>query len=149
MRKTYPMHSTFGIVIWVVCVLAVVIALGLLIASGKTWEEFGKGRFAIDRDARHDAGAASPTGIAEREADIRQLLEARNARRARRGESPIDVATEFERLIAPQTPSVDPELREEIRQLVIARNHRRARAGQAPLDVDAEVAREISGLDGL
>ena len=51
------------------------------------------------------------------------MLEARNARRARRGEPPIDVDEELARLTA---PAIDPELREEIRELVIARNPRRA-----------------------
>jgi len=124
-------HSTFNIVIWVVCILAVVIALGALIASRNTWEDYGKGRFTMDRDEPRGGSGAE---LAERDEEIRQLLEARNARRVRRGESPIDV---------------DPELREEIRQLVVARNHRRVRAGKPPLDVEAEIEREIAGLQGL
>jgi hypothetical protein len=134
-------HSTFNIVIWVVCILAVVVALGALIVSGKTWEEFGKGRFVMDRDQPRPGG--SPAGLAERDDEIRQLLEARNARRARRGEAPVDVEEELARLTA---PAVDPELREEIRQLVVARNHRRVRAGKPPLDVEAEIEREIAAL---
>jgi hypothetical protein len=84
--------------------------------------------------------------VAERDAEIRQLLEARNERRARRGEAPIDVDSELARLTA---PAVDPELREEIRQLVVARNHRRVRAGKPPLDVEAEIEREIASLGEL
>jgi hypothetical protein len=148
-RKTWSVHSTFNIVIWVVCVLAVVIALGLLIAGGKTWEDFGKGRFSMDREPGIGPAPASAAGVAERDDEIRQLLEARNARRARRGEAPLDVEQEFARLTAPQGPSVDSELREEIRQLVVARNHRRVRAGQPPLDVEAEIEREIAGLGEL
>src|SRR5579884_1809553 len=99
-------HSTFNIVIWVVCILAVVIAFGALIASRKTWEDFGKGRFVMDREeSRSGPGAA----LAERDAEIRQLLEARNARRERRGEAPLDVEAELTRLTA---PAVDPALRE-------------------------------------
>jgi hypothetical protein len=136
-------HSTFNIVIWAVSLLALVIAFAALIASRKTWEEFGKGRLVMDRDQpRPDAGAQ----IAERDAEIRQLLKARNARRERRGEAPIDVEQELARLTA---PAIDPALREEIRQLVEARNHRRVRAGKPPLDVEAEIEREISGLSGL
>ena len=137
------MHSTFNIVIWVVCILAVVIALGALIASRNTWEDYGKGRFTMDRDEPRGGSGAE---LAERDEEIRQLLEARNARRVRRGESPIDVDQELARLTA---PAVDPELREEIRQLVVARNHRRVRAGKPPLDVEAEIEREIAGLQGL
>ncbi len=137
------MHSAFNIVIWVVSLLALVIAFGALIASRKTWEDFGKGQFVMERDeARPSAG---PT-VAERDDEIRQLLEARNARRERRGEPPIDVDCERARLAA---PAVDPELREEIRQLVVARNHRRMRAGKPPLDVEAEIEREITSLGDL
>ncbi|HEY1520326.1 MAG TPA: hypothetical protein VGF91_28135 [Solirubrobacteraceae bacterium] len=146
------MHSTFNVVIWVVCVLAVLIALGALIFSRNNWEDFGKGRFVIDRDSHesHDAEARPGAGaaVAERDMEIRQLLEARNERRARRGEPPVDVEQELSRLTA-SAPAIDPALREEIRQLVVARNHRRVRAGKAPLDVDAEIEREISELSGL
>jgi hypothetical protein len=134
------MHSTFNIVIWVVCILAVIVAFGALIASRKTWEDYGKGRFVMDHDK------PSHAGVAERDDEIRQLLEARNERRARRGEEPIDVDAELARLTA---PAVDPELREEIRQLVVARNHRRMRAGKPPLDVEAEIEREIASLGEL
>jgi hypothetical protein len=124
-----------------VCILAVIIAFGALIASRKTWEDYGKGRFVMDHEHPRDAG-----GVAERDDEIRQLLEARNERRARRGEDPVDVDAELARLTA---PAVDPELREEIRQLVVARNHRRMRAGQPPLDVESEIEREIAALGEL
>ena len=140
------MHSAFNIVIWVVSLLAVVIAFGALIASRKTWEDFGKGRLSMDRDQPRDPGRASGASMAERDDEIRQLLEARNARQVRRGEAPIDVEQELARLTA---PAVDSALREEIRQLVVARNHRRARAGKPPLDVEIEIQREISELGGL
>jgi hypothetical protein len=134
------MHSAFIIVIWVVSLLALVIAFGALIAGRKTWEDYGKGRFVMDHDTSPEAAPA------ERDDEIRQLLEARNARRERRGEAPVDVDDELARLTA---PAVDPELREEIRQLVVARNHRRVRAGKPPLDVEAEIEREITSLGGL
>jgi hypothetical protein len=134
------MHSAFIIVIWVVSLLALVIAFGALIAGRKTWQDYGKGALTFDRD---DTNSAGPS---ERDEEIRQLLEARNARRERRGEAPIDVDEELARLT---TPAVDPALREEIRQLVVARNHRRVRAGKPPLDVEAEIEREITSLGGL
>jgi len=139
-RHTYGVHSSFNIVIWVVCILAVIIAFGALIASRKTWEDYGKGRFVMDHETPRNAG------VTERDDEIRQLLEARNERRARRGEAAIDVDEELARLTA---PAVDPALREEIRQLVVARNHRRVRAGKPPLDVEAEIEREITALGGL
>ena len=71
------------------------------------------------------------------------MLEARNARRRRRGEPEVDVEAELGRLTA---PLADNELRAEIRDLVIARNHRRARQGKPPLDVEAEIERQIAEL---
>ena len=139
------MHSAFDVVIWVVSLLALLIAFGALIASRKTWEDFGKGRLSMDRDQPLDPPRASGASTAERDEEIRQLLEARNARRVRRGEAPVGLEHELARLTAPR---VDPALREEIRQLVVARNHRRARAGKPPLDVESEIEREIAELGG-
>ena len=82
-------------------------------------------------------------GVAERDEEIRQMLEARNARRARQGKEPIDIEAEIARL---QAPAVDPALRGEIRQLVEARNARRARQGKEPLDVEDEIERELRDL---
>ena len=74
------------------------------------------------------------------------MLEARNARRRRRGEPELDIQAELHRLTA---PAVDDELRAEIRDLVVARNHRRERQGKPPLDVEAEIERQIAALSGL
>ena len=137
------MHSAFNVVVWVVCIVAVLIALAALIASRKTWEGFGKGKFVMDSDSARDAVPESGATAAERDVEIRQMLEARNARRVRRGEEPIDVEEELSRLTAPR---IDPELRQEIRDLVKARNYRRGRAGKPPLDVEAEVEREVARL---
>jgi hypothetical protein len=139
-------QAAFGTVLWIVCVLGIVAALIALARSGKTWNELGKGRFVLDRDAPQGPRPSSAAALVERDAEIRQLLEARNARRLRRGEEPVDVEQELARLTAPQ---VDPELRQEIRSLVIARNNRRARAGKPPLDVEAEIEREIAKLSEL
>jgi len=142
-------HSAFNVVIWVVCILAVVIALGALIASRKTWEDFGKGKFVMDGGSPRESSTGPGVPVVERDTEIRQMLDARNERRVRRGEKPVDVEEELARLTAPAPPAIDPALREEIRQLVVARNHRRVRAGKPPLDVEAEIEREIAGLSGL
>jgi len=136
------MHSALGTVIWIVCIAAVVIAFVALIFSRRTWEDYGRDHLLMDSEAP-PAGSA---GLRERDEEIRQMLEARNARRQRRGEEPVDVDQELSRLTAPQ---MDPELRQEIRDLVQARNYRRVRAGKPPLDVDAEVEREIKRLGEL
>ena len=140
------MHAAFGIVIWVVCGLGLIAAFAALILSGKTWEEFGKDRLLMESESSRETKQGSAAALLERDAEIRQLLEARNARRLRRGEAPVDVETELRRLTAPQ---IDAGLRAEIRDLVIARNHRRARAGKPPLDIETEIEREIAGLGEL
>jgi hypothetical protein len=140
------MHAAFGTVLWVVCGVGVVVALAALTTGGKTWEEYGKGRLLLERDISSSPRPGSAGAISERDTEIRQLLEARNARRARRGEPPIDVEQELRRLTAPQ---IDSELRGEIRELVLARNHRRARLGKPALDVEAEIERQIASLGDL
>ena len=79
----------------------------------------------------------------QREAEIRQMLEARSARRVRRGGEPLDVDAEFAALTR---GALDPGIAVEVRQLVEARNARRVRQGKEPLDVEAEVARRLREL---
>jgi len=138
-------HGALGTLIWVVLIVAAVIALAAMASSGKTWDDYGKGRLSIDRDVVPESRTGSSTEPRERDEEIRQMIDARNALRARRGEDPVDVEQELQRLTVPK-PRIDPQLREEIRQLVEARNYRRARAGKPPLDVEAEIEREISEL---
>jgi hypothetical protein len=140
------MQSAFGTVLWIVCALGLLLAFFALARSGKTWEDYGKNRLLTDSELGGPPPAGSAGALRERDIEIRQLLEARNARRARRGEPPIDIELELSRLTA---PAIDDGLRAEIRDLVVARNHRRARAGKPPLDVEAEIEREIAGLQGL
>jgi hypothetical protein len=139
------MHDAFGIVLWVVCISAAIIALVAFVSSRKTWDDFGKDGLLMESELRR-VSHSSPAALAERDEEIRQMLEARNARRIRRGEQPLDVEEELAKLTAPQ---IDPELRDEIRQLVIARNYRRTRSGKPPLDVEAEIEREIEKLGQL
>ncbi len=145
MRDTLGVQSAFGTVVWVVCGVGVVGAVAGLLLSRKTWEDYGKHHLLLDTENPRCAPAGSAAALRDRDTEIRQLLEARNARRHRRGEPEIDIEQELARLTAPQ---IDAELRDEIRDLVIARNHRRARQGKPPLDVEAEIAREIAGLSG-
>ena len=141
------MQAAFGTVLWIVCGVAAVVAVVALVRSGSTWSELGKGGLVMDRDETR-ARPSPPVSVAERDEDIRAMLQARNARRLRRGEAPLDIEAELTRLTAPGAAAVagtdvDPELAEEVRQLVQARNARRLRRGEAPLDIEAEVAREL------
>ena len=146
-RNNDLVHAAFGTVLWVVCIVAAILALVALIASSKTWEDFGKNGLLLESELRGSPASGSAAALRERDEEIRQMLEARNARRIRRGEEPLDVEQELGRLVAP--PAADPELRSEVRGLVLARNYRRVRAGKPPLDVEAEVERELAKLGDL
>ena len=140
------MQGAFEPVLFIVCGLGIAGAVVALVSASKTWREYGKNRLLMDRDQGAGPEAGSPAALIERDAEIRQLLDARNQRRTRRGEPPLDTEQELSRLTALQ---VDRQLRAEIRELVIARNHRRARTGKPPLDVEAEIVREIGELATL
>jgi hypothetical protein len=137
------MQEAFGIVIFAVVGISVVLAVVSLLFRSSTYDQIGRGGIGDDREIRPAAPSGGPIDLGERDDEIRQMLAARNARHAARGEASLDVEEELARLTA---PAVDPALREEIRELVIARNSRREAKGQPPLDVDAEVERQIRDL---
>jgi hypothetical protein len=138
--------EAFGTVIIVVAVVALVVAVASYWGSGRAYRGIGQGGFSMDRDERAPVPESAPRS-AEAQEEIRQMLEAKSARRQARGEAPLDVEAELAQLIR-SPASDDPGLREEVRQLVIARNERRARQGKEPLDVEAEVERELRELRG-
>jgi hypothetical protein len=139
-------QAAFGTVLWIVCAVGIILALAALVTSRRTWDDYGKHRLLLDREMASGPKSGSAAALVERDDEIRQMLKATNARRARRGEPPIDVEAELRRLTA---PAIDPALRSEIRDLVLARNHRRARQGKPPLDVESEVERQIGELGKL
>jgi len=121
------------------------------------WESVGKGPLAIEQQlpVPRYAGRAKPAvDSATQAAEVRQMLEAKAARLARRGEAPIDVEAETTRLLAPTgepatgSARQDAELRAEVRQLVASRNERRLRRGLEPLDVEAETERQLADFIG-
>jgi hypothetical protein len=139
------MQEAFGIVIWVVVVVGTIFAAVAFFTSAKLYDQIGKGGLSL-RDGSDLPDRVVPTGAAalrERDEEIRQMLEARNARRARRGEVPLDVEAELAELTR---ATVDAGLALEIRELVEARNARRIRQGKEPLDVEAEVERQLREL---
>jgi hypothetical protein len=140
------MQHAFATVIVIVGGVSAVGALVALLLMSRTWREVGKNSLMLDRDLPRGPAPGSAAAAYERDEEIRELLQARNARRIRRGEAPIDVEAELARLTAPM---VDPELRQEIRDMVVARNHRRVRAGKPALDVESEIEREIAKLGDL
>jgi hypothetical protein len=135
------MRDPFLLVVIGVSLLALVGAVIALATSGGSYDRIGRGGLSIGDDRPAAAGAPMrQISTAERDDEIRQLLEARNARRSARGEPPLDVESELRALTA---PAADPELAAEVRQLVEARNARRIARGQPPLDVEAEVAKRM------
>jgi hypothetical protein len=143
------MQDAFGIVLFVVVGIGVVIAIASLFGRGRLYDDIGRGGLSIgeDRDLRPNRQEAAPISRADRDDEIRQMLEARNARRAARGEAPVDVEQELRELTRPAAAG-DPEILEEVRTLVEARNARRVARGQEPLDVEAEIERQLRDLPG-
>jgi hypothetical protein len=141
------MQSAFAIVLFVVVGGGIVLALITAVTSSSTYGQIGRGGLSIGEDEplRPSAGggAMTPGQAAEREAEIRQMLEARNQRRAARGLALGDVDAELRELLA---PAVEPGIEGEVRELVVSRNARRVARGEEPLDVDAEVARRLRDL---
>jgi hypothetical protein len=135
-------QDAFWIVLLVVVIAAAIVAVITFAMSPKTYAQIGRGLLSLDEPAK----AAAPASSAVRDDEIRQMLEARNERRARRGQPPLDVEAELAALVRGPSPAADPALVAEVRELVIARNERRARMGKEPLDVEAEVARQLREL---
>jgi hypothetical protein len=133
--------------------------MAFVLGAHKAYDEIGKGAFGLDRDAPTSGGSgggAAPPPVSKeaREAEVRQLLEAKAYRQTARGETPLDVDAELERLLAEPAPGAgnlakDRQLVEEVRQLVVARNERRVRQGKEPLEVEAEVERQLRDLENL
>jgi hypothetical protein len=148
-RQTVGVADAFPIVIIGVSIAAIVVAVVVSLSSGGLYDRIGRGgTFGLDTDGgatRPGPAPGSAAARAEADAEIRQLVEAKSARRVARGEAPLDVEAEIAALSRPAAPA-DAELREEVRQLVVARNERRMARGQEPLDVEAEVERQLRDL---
>lgn len=145
--------TELSVVLILLCVIVVPIAAIAFARSGRGYAEIGKGRFAVDFDDGQDESGHE---------ELRQLVEAKAYRQQQRGEQPVDVESEIDRLLAGELPesgtepapaSADPgsgetdpgqaAIREEIRQVVVAGNERRERRGEAPLDVETEIDRML------
>jgi hypothetical protein len=147
-------QDAFVYVLLAVVAVSAIVAVVTLVGSGRAWDQIGRGGLSLrdgsDRPGREPA-APPPSGPAaerDRDEEIRQLLEARSARRVARGHPPLDVDAELRRLTAGPAQTADPALREEVRQLVLARNDRLLRQGRPPLDVEAEVERRLRDAGG-
>jgi hypothetical protein len=150
-----PVALTNGQILMIVVLVVLPIAAIAFATAGHALRQLGKGRFAIEQELpqRTSGIPMTPATKAEREAEIRQMLEAKAYRQEARGETPVDVEAELDKLLDEGEGSGslgrDKELREEVRQLVVARNERRMRRGDKPLDVDQEVERQLRELENL
>jgi hypothetical protein len=156
------MQSAFPIVVFGTVGLSVVMSIVFLLSKGSMYDEIGSGGFPSEGESSGSGSSFGQSGSdydsiamnpelqrAEREQEIRQMLQARSDRRERRGESALDIDAEVTKLMAAQPASTghDPGIAEEVLQLVVARNERRERQGLEPLDLEAEVQRTLAELD--
>lgn len=139
---------SFGTALLVICFVGVLVAVLSFWGSGAIYDGLGRtGGLTLDEpDTRPQPKPGSAAAGAEAQEELRQLLEAKSARRQRRGEAPLDIDAEMALLTQPASTPRDAALRDEVRQLVVARNERRARQGKPALDVEAEVERQLSEL---
>jgi hypothetical protein len=143
------------ILILIVLVALPIGAVAFAAGAGNALRQIGKGDLAIEQEMPQEGsgGASTPVSAVVREEEIRQMVEARSYRAVARGDQPLDVDAEVEKLLAPQPGGgglgADAGLRDEVRQLVVARNERRQRQGKEALDVDAEVKRQLRELENL
>jgi hypothetical protein len=145
-----------GEVIMIIVITTIPIALLTFALGAKNaLDQVGKGQFSVEFDSDLPSkitDSDAEGGPAAREDEIRQLLEAKAYRQRTRGEKPVNVNTELNRLLTerPAAPAgTDPRLAAEVQQLVVARNERRVRQGKEPLDVEQEVARQLRELENL
>ena len=138
----------FGYVLITVVLVAIVVSCLSYIGSGGIYKGLGRTGLSLDEPGmRRGPPPGSAAAHAEAREEVRQMLEAKSARREARGEAPLDVDAEVAALTS-QGPPHDEGLRDEVRQLVVARNERRRRRGEEPLDVEAEVQRSLDELGG-
>ena len=139
--------GAFEVVLILTVVAGVGIAIATLVSGRDLYDSIGRGGLSLDQPDRVPGPPPdSAAGREEARAEIRQMVEAKSARRVARGEAPLDVEAEVAALAEPAASVHDDALREEVRQLVIAGNERRARRGEQPLDVEDEVERQLRDL---
>ena len=147
--------STGDVILIIVFTTIPIALLTFVLGAKNALDQVGKGQFSVEYESvlpSKITDSDAEAGPAAREDEIRQLLEAKAYRQRTRGEKPVDVNAELNRLLteAPAVPAgTDPQLAAEVRQLVVARNERRARQGKEPLDVEQEVERQLRELENL
>jgi hypothetical protein len=171
-----PLASALPTVLFVGMMLAAVVGVMSLLSRKDPYDEIERRDLSMDRRGGARDGVESGDDLAaeilgdparreaERDLEIRQMLEARSARRVRNGGAPLDVEAEMASLLSQQSDAGESagagdaaaqraaeaeraERELEIRQMLEARSARRVRNGDAPLDVEAEMARLLDPDD--
>ncbi|HEY5192810.1 MAG TPA: hypothetical protein VIJ39_02915 [Solirubrobacteraceae bacterium] len=144
----------FTVVVVGAVVLFVLVGVGSFLAGGSLYDKIGEGGLSMGEGGPGRPSGPppnSPLARAEREQEIRQMLQARSDRQVRKGGEALDIDAELALLEEPTEGATvgkhDASLTEEVRQLVVARNERRARSGEEPMDVESEVQRTLAELD--
>ena len=106
MSNNPGVQSAFPFVVFGAVGLSVVMSVVFLLSRESVHDQIGQG--GLTRDSEGDFSGAppalapdSPEGRAEREREIRQMLNARSERRVRAGQPALDVDAEVARLLAP------------------------------------------------
>ncbi|HEY3759299.1 MAG TPA: hypothetical protein VGL37_06020 [Solirubrobacteraceae bacterium] len=138
---------------------AVYVISGLLsmLSRPNLYDQIGQGGLSTVSEDRPGGGLPDralglAAAEAERELEVRQMLDARSNRLVRQGAAPLDVDAELRRLehlAAIRVDRRDEDLVEEVRHLTIVRNERRARQGLEGLDIETEIERVLVELDYL
>jgi hypothetical protein len=147
-----PVAISVGEAMIIIVLVAIPIAtLAFVLGARNALRQVGKGRFAIEQEIPQRGGERGSISAQAREAEVRQMLEAKAYRQRSRGEQPLDVDAELAKLLDEGGGALkrDAQLVAEVRQLVIARNERRERQGKEPLDVEAEIERQLRELENL
>jgi len=153
------MQSAFPFVVFGAVGLSVVMSIVFLLSKGSAYDEIGRDglpggppkgspSYGQGMEIEETLGMSPELERAEREQEIRQMLQARSERLVRRGEPALDIDAEVAKLTAaaPASARGDRGIAEEVLQLVVARNERRERQGLEPLDIEAEVQRTLAEL---
>ena len=90
-----PIAISSGNAIILIVALAVPVAAFSFLGAGKAFDQIGKGQFSIEQEIPQKGSHPAPLSPEVREAEIRQLLEAKSYRRELRGEPPLDIEAEL------------------------------------------------------
>ena len=86
--------DAFGTVVIVLAVVGLVVAAASYWRSGQVYRGLGRDGLTLDSETSRPA-SGSPASAAEAQEEIRQMLEAKSARREARGQPALDVDAEL------------------------------------------------------